>query len=248
MSNMLDLNNLFQYGPHKPLGFISIARPLPVDQPTGISLRKRRKWFADEDADENADESDNGDNDNEDGDASSDLPDFSSLPDTVQAEFKKLREQNAKLRKRAQSAESTAERERREAREREQARLAEQGQFKQLAESRASQISELEPYKDRAQALEQRITESNNKRIERVPENMRTLIPSGLPAESLSDWLDTNFELLTRKPAPSTDAGAGAGTGGAAITLTAEQRDIAKKAGMTEEQYRDMLARMGPQQ
>lgn len=118
-------------------------------------------------------------------------------------------------------------------------RLKKQGEWQQIAENERKAAEALKPYRDRAEALEAMLKETNAKRIERVPEAMRSLIPVDYPPERLSAWLESNWERLIGKPAPDIDAGAGAatGSGAAAAKLTAEELELARLAGMTPEQY-----------
>lgn len=120
-----------------------------------------------------------------------------------------------------------------------QQKLIEEGNFKAVADQRAAELAALQPYKERAEALDKIIRDSNSKRIATVAESMRPLIPvDDLAPEALSRWLDTNWALLTTPRAPNIDAGAGAGTGGkTSPALSPEEVDIARAAGMTPEQY-----------
>jgi len=122
-----------------------------------------------------------------------------------------------------------------EARQREQARLAEQGQWKELAESRAKELNDLQPYRDRAEALETMLRDSNKHRMEQIPEDMRALVPTDYAPEKLASWLDANISRLTKPVAPRLDGGA---TGGSsAVTLTDEEKQVARATGMSLEDY-----------
>lgn len=119
-----------------------------------------------------------------------------------------------------------------------QQQLAEQGNYKAIADQHAAKIAELEPYKTRAESLEILFRESNDRRVKALPEDKRGLVPLDYPPEKLSTWLDMNFEHLIKKPAPSTDAGAGgSGSGQTKVELTPEQKVMAKRFNMTDEQY-----------
>jgi phage I-like protein len=121
-----------------------------------------------------------------------------------------------------------------------QKQLEEQGNFKALAEQHAAEVARLKPVEERAAALEAIIRESNETRIKSVPDQMRNLIPTDYPPEKLQKWLNANEAQLVKPPAPNYDAGAGAGGSGgsgAAPKLTAEEKEIAAKMGMKEEDY-----------
>ncbi len=123
-----------------------------------------------------------------------------------------------------------------EARQREQQRLAEQGQWKELAESRAKELSDLQPYRDRAEALETMLRDSNKHRIEQIPEDMRALVPTDYAPEKLASWLDANISRLTKPIAPRLDGGASGGSG-STVTLTDEEKQVARATGMSLEDY-----------
>jgi len=116
--------------------------------------------------------------------------------------------------------------------------LAESGNHKTLAEQRASQIAELEPYKTRAEALAAVIQNQNQARIASIPESMRSLVPS-LPPEALADWLTQNAPLLQRT-APALDAGKTSNVS-SAPQVNAELAAMAKKAGIPIENVQKTL-------
>lgn len=123
-------------------------------------------------------------------------------------------------------------------------RLEEEGNFRELAQKRAADLESLKPLAERAQALEAIIRESNEARVKAVPENMRNLIPMDYAPEKLQAWLNANEALLRRSPAPDFDAGAGGSGGSASTKLTEEQRAMAKRFGLTEEQYIAQLRKL----
>ena len=123
-------------------------------------------------------------------------------------------------------------------------RLEEEGNYRELANKHAADLESLKPLAERAQALEAIIRESNEARIKSVPENMRNLIPVDYAPERLQAWLNANEGLLRRSPAPDFDAGAGGSGGSASTKLTDDQRAMAKRFGMTEEQYIAQLKKL----
>lgn len=142
-----------------------------------------------------------------------------TLPPGAQEYIRELRGEAASNRKARQEAEQRA--------------LEEQGKWKELAETRAQQLAELEPYKAQAEAYDKMIRDGNARRIERVPETERGLIPTDYSPEKLAAWLDNNWDRLTRKPAPALDAGARGGTGDAINVTDADRRqaETLKAAG-----------------
>jgi len=121
-------------------------------------------------------------------------------------------------------------------------RLEAEGNFAELKTALQAEIETLRPTAERARALEAIIRESNEARINRVPETMRALIPAEYPPERLQAWLNANENLLTKPPAPAFDAGAGAGNGPlAASKITPDMRTMARKLGVTDD---ELLAEM----
>ena len=118
-------------------------------------------------------------------------------------------------------------------------RLAKQQEWQTLAEQRAAEVEALRPYQDKYAAMLEAIKAGNEKRIEQIPEGMRTLIPPIDDPATLTNWLDTNWQLLTGKtPAPSLNGSAGQGPARTqTITLTDGELQIASKMGLTPEQY-----------
>lgn len=132
--------------------------------------------------------------------------------------------------------------------EAQQQRLIDEGNFKALAEQRAAELAALTPIKERAETLEKMIRESNSSRINTVREDMRALIPVEYPPERLAVWLDANMARLTTPPAPNIDAGAGAGNGGKSLpSLSSEELEIARMAGMKPEEYAQQKAKQAAQ-
>lgn len=118
-------------------------------------------------------------------------------------------------------------------------RLAKQQEWQTLAEQRAAEVEALRPFQDKYAAMLEAIKAGNEKRIEQIPEGMRTLIPPIDDPATLTNWLDTNWQLLTGKAqAPSLNGSAGQGPARTqAVTLTDSELQIAQKMGLTAEQY-----------
>jgi len=189
-----------------------------------ISLRARRTWYDEDAAGQEAAAA--GGNGNV-----SDEWKLEDLPTGAQKYIKELRAEAAERRK-------ALEAERVEAQRREQTRLAEEGRWKELAESRAAELAKVTPYQERATALEAMIVASNKTRIERIPEDMRALVPIEYAPEKLAGWLDANLDRLLKRPAPEVDAGAGATAAGTGLPkLTEDERRIARAMGLSEEAY-----------
>lgn len=127
-----------------------------------------------------------------------------------------------------------------DATQREQERLKEEGKWKELAETRGNELAKLQPYQERAQALERAIVEENKARIAQVPESERSLIPEGLSPEGLQSWLNKNWQRLTVPPAPDLDGGAGGGAGGEPL-VTPGLLALAKQFNLTPAQLQQAI-------
>jgi len=212
-------------------------RPRGVDP--GASLRARRRWFADGDGQsEQTTEQDAGQDAGAAGGtttgeqaageqaSSAQSERVEDLPEWGQRIIRELREENA-----------TRRQEVRRQQEAEQAKLAEAGNFKALAEQHAARVAALEPFQERAEALEKMIRTENTARINQIPEAMRGLVPTDYPPEKLAAWLTANMAKLARTPAPDLDAGAAGSSGRAAVALTAEEQALAAQFGLKPEDY-----------
>ncbi|MEQ9027559.1 MAG: hypothetical protein RLP44_02490 [Aggregatilineales bacterium] len=202
------------------------------DASAAVSLRKVRRWYSDDGGGDGGSDG----NDSDGGNGGGGEFRLEDLPPQAQAYIKELRNEAAANRVAAKKAQE-------EASKREQARLAEEGKWKELADARERELAEASPYKERATTLEAMIRESNAGRIEKVREEMRGMIPTDYPPEKLSGWLDSNWGMLTKPTATDTDAGAGGG-GGKLTPLTAEEKRVAERSGMSEEDYQKSKERI----
>lgn len=115
-----------------------------------------------------------------------------------------------------------------------QTRLTEAEKLKEAE----AQLNSLRQFEDRAKALEARITESNAQRVTALPEHLRGLVPvDELSPEKLAGWLDKNESILRKPIAPSLDGGVSGGGGAKTPELTEEERRIAKRTGVSEDDY-----------
>lgn len=148
--------------------------------------------------------------------------DISSLPQWAQDLISSTRDEAAKRRIELKKREE-------DAKQREQERLAEEGKWRELAETRQKQLDELNPYRERAESLESMIRQSNETRIEMIPDEWKSVVPTDYTPERISAWLDANLERLRTPKAPNLDGGAGGG-GGSSIKVTEEDRRAAEAA------------------
>lgn len=188
-----------------------------------VSLRQRRAWFTD-------------DPNPASGNGETEPDDVSKLPGWAQALIGNLRDENAKKRIAAAQAETKAR----------EAALAEERKFEQLAAERLTQLEAYKPIEERASLLEAKIKATNEGRIKRIPEGMRSVIPADYPPEKLSEWLDANEALLTKAPPPPRDGGRGGeGQLQELPKLTDFERELARQAGISETDYAKRKAERG---
>lgn len=188
----------------------------------GASLRLRRRWYAEDDPNpEPASSGSEGD-----GNPGNEAAEVSALPKWAQDLIKSLRTEAGDHRlkaKQAADAKAAAE----------AAALAEQGKYKELYEQTKNELDALKTVQDRATALETKIQATNDNRIKRIPDAMRSVIPADYTPDKLSEWLDANEHLLTKVPAPNGNGGAGGGGGGGSTPqpkATPEQSALASIA------------------
>lgn len=161
---------------------------------------------------------------------------MAELPDWAREMVRQLREESKQRRmalREAQQKAATAER----------SALEQAGNWRVIAEQLETEKRELEQYRERAEALEARLNESNDARLKRIPVEWRSMVPTDYAPERLAAWLDANAERLMKPAAPTLDAGAGGGVSQPA--LNDDERRMAQAAGMTNEEYAKAKARMG---
>lgn len=196
---------------------------------TTINLAQKRLWFAEGDAGDQQQQQSQGD---------------ANLPTTIEgwqklaeAREKRIKERDDEVK--SLKAQYTGANQRLTAIEQaQQERLAKQGDFETLAQQRAAEVESLKPFAQRTSELEAVIREDNEAIIKSIPEQMRSIIPTDYPPEKLKRWLTTNMTLLSKQPAPNYDAGAGGGGGGSQpVKLSPDELAMAKRVGVTPEEY-----------
>lgn len=157
-----------------------------------------------------------------------------SLPEDIRKYIDGLRKEAASYRVAAKAKEAELARA-------EEAKLAEQQKWQELATLREQQLAELKPERERREALETFVKDAVSKRIEALPEAYRTLVPEyDDPVKTLA-WLDANAgKLVTPRP-PALDAGVRGDSAPSTAALTPEQQTLARKFGLSDEQYAKSL-------
>jgi len=152
------------------------------------------------------------------------------LPEWAQQLIRETRSEAAARRKRLDDMEA-------EHQKAQEARLVEEKRWQELAEQRAAKLAELEPVAEQVKEIREALDATVKARIERLPEDVRDLVPDfGDPRKTL-DWLNANEQRLMRPLAPQMDAGARGDTGGAMPKLTDMEIKLARMAGLTPEQW-----------
>lgn len=115
--------------------------------------------------------------------------------------------------------------------------LEEDGKWKDLYEASGKKIAELQPIADRVEEQEETLKDVLDASVEQIPEDLRGLVPEKLNTKDKLDWISANSALLHKSKPFDIGAGKLGGTNNKGIDLNSEQKDLAKAAGMTEEEY-----------
>lgn len=206
-------------------------------------LAKRRRWYAEDD--DTGDRDDDGDNNQQ--DRQYNPADLDEANKIIRALVKRVDERDATIQTQQGQIDELKQRMDNIDSDRKK-KLADEGKFQDLLKEREQELESFRPYKDEAEALRQVIQAGNEKLIAQIPEDRRSIVPDLTPVK-LREWLDTNLSLLTRQAAPDFDAGAGAGSGkgngSAPVQLTDAEKQMARSANMSDEQYAEYKAKRG---
>ena len=207
---------------------IATARRSGAEFP--ISLHKRRVWFADEPQTGTGNTSDGTGNTGE----SQPKPD-NPIP---YARFKEVNDAKLAAEAKVKQFEDAAANAARE-------EALKKGEYDKV-------IDQLRPKAERVDALEATLKVYLDKEVAEIPEDMRSLIPQGDVAAQLQWVVQAKSAGLFGKPTPTPldggKRGAGGGgstTGGQPVKLDDMQREMAKIAGMSPEDYAKFAAMRG---
>lgn len=207
------------------------------DASAGASLRKRRRWYSE---DEGGDDSSK--KDGQDAQQDDDGFDFDALPDNVKQHIYGLRSEakGHRLDKRDLAQQLTETKGKMSTlEESRKVELERKGDFETLTRQQEIELTELRIKAEKMERLEQAIIARNEVERQKLPEHMQDIVPEGLSAEELSEWLNTAVPKLTASPIPDLDGGAGGQSRGRRTTakLSNEEKAIAANMRMTEEEY-----------
>lgn len=207
------------------------------DTDAGVSLRKPRRWYSDDgegDDSQNSDGADAPPTDDKRGLEDMTAEELVLEVRKTRSEAKGYRLDKRELEQKVSDIESKLTK----AEQSRKAQLERDQNFEALSREQEQELEELRIKAKKADRLEQSVKESNEMRVAKIPEHMRSLVPE-LSPEGTSKWLDTNESKLTAPPIPDLDGGAGGrGKGGGKKPgLSSEEKIMAAKVGMTEEEY-----------
>lgn len=132
--------------------------------------------------------------------------------------------------------------------EREAQALQEQGKYKELYEATLKELDPLRRANEDAKRYRERLEADNQARIERIPENKRSLIPEYDDPVKLGAWLTANeaeFGAPQKPLAPNLGGGAGGANPVAAYKLSPTEEDFARMAGIPLDKYAEQKAKRG---
>jgi len=122
--------------------------------------------------------------------------------------------------------------------EAQEARLKEKEDYKELYEQKMSELSELKPLADQVESYKETMERLLEAQIEEIPEELQTLIPDEMTVKQKIDWIAKNKKLLLKPVGPDIGAGQrGSGASGKGVVLDAEQKEVARMFGYTDEEY-----------
>lgn len=195
----------------------------------GISLKKRRTWWAD--GDDKDDEGQDGAKYNP-----KDLDEAKKIIDSLvkrvderDDEIGTLKSGQESLTERIQAMETAARN-----------RSEQDGDYKKLYEDQLAEVERLKPLVERGKSAIENIRATNEQKIAGIPENLRSAVPLDYAPEKLQTWLNANEGWLSREPAPGYDGGEG-GTGDLgnnSKALSSDEKAITSSLGIDAEEFR----------
>ena len=122
--------------------------------------------------------------------------------------------------------------------DKEEQALKDDKKYKELYEKSVGTINKLKPQADALEAAEETLNKVLEAQIAQIPEDKRGLIPTYGTTEERLAYIGANGDLLRK--ADAFDIGASSKGGKKqkdSVVLTEEQKAMAKKTGVPEEQY-----------
>ena len=150
-------------------------------------------------------------------------------PDALRAELEAARKEAARYRTQLRQQEKAAS-------DAEAKRMAEEGKYKDLYESIKPKAEAAAALQERLDAITAQTQAANARRIEAIPEDMRSLVPAYDDPLKVAEWLDANAAILSKPAAPPLDGRAGGNGGLPALDETAIKAQ-AVRLGLDPESY-----------
>ena len=110
--------------------------------------------------------------------------------ETAEQRIKELNAENLRLRKQSDAAAKAKS-------DAEAAAMAEQGKFKELYQSAKAKADAADALQERLDAITAQAQAANERRINAIPEHMRSLVPEYDDALKLAAWLDANAAAVS---------------------------------------------------
>lgn len=145
-------------------------------------------------------------------------------PEQLRAELEAARKEAASYRTKLRQTEKQAT-------DAEAKRLAEQGEYRTLYESVKAKADAADALQERLDAITAQAQAANERRINAIPENMRSLVPEYDDPLKLAAWLDANAAVFSRPTPPPLDGRAG-GNGTPAVVTEDEVNEYAARWGL----------------
>ena len=145
-------------------------------------------------------------------------------PEQLRAELDAARKEAASYRTKLRQTEKQAT-------DAEAKRLAEQGEYRTLYESVKAKADAADALQERLDAITAQAQAANERRINAIPEHMRSLVPEYDDALKLAAWLDANAAVFSRHAPPPLDGRAG-GNGTPATVTDDEVNEYAARWGL----------------
>ena len=149
-------------------------------------------------------------------------------PEQLRAELEAARKEAASYRTKLRQTEKQAT-------DAEAKRLAEQGEYRTLYESVKAKADAADALQERLDAITAQAQAANERRINAIPEHMRSLVPEYDDALKLAAWLDANAAVFSRPTPPPLDGRAG-GNGTPAVDEV-KVKEQAVRLGLDPETY-----------
>jgi phage I-like protein len=116
-------------------------------------------------------------------------------------------------------------------------RLEEANEYKKLYETTQTELSSLKPKAEQVDAYEKTLTEILEAQVAELPDEFKDVVPDGLSTKQKLDWLAKNKSKFMKAEPFDIGAGKRGTKPDKKVELTPEEKEMAAKYGMTEEQY-----------